>query len=198
MVSAVTGGTHIAVANLSYLALGALGLRFGWPLPVDWTHLGLVSLYGVLADLDSPAGWLGRQVPLVATLVERRCGRRGWTHSIWALLISVCPWLTIGGSLAMAALVGYACHLLCDALTRPGIQPFGPLVPLRLKGGLRNGGFWDVLVGMHAVVGSWICLVQRVGSPAAQALAEPFAWGAVLALVGLVPGWLLSTAVRRL
>lgn len=195
----MTGGTHIAIANFSYLMLGMVAQRVGWGvLPVDWQHVAVVSLWGVLADIDSPTGWLGSQVPLVGMLIERRLGRRGWTHTFWAALLVCLPWLVVSRSLALAALIGYGSHLVCDGITWPGLRPWPPL---KLAFGFvvfRGGGFWDVLMGMTAVVGSWVLLVARVGSAAARAIEDPLAWGTVLVLVALIPGWLLSTTIRRI
>jgi membrane-bound metal-dependent hydrolase YbcI (DUF457 family) len=194
----VTGGTHVAIANLSYLLLGLATQRFGWQMPIDGLHLGIVSLWGVLADLDSPSSWLGKQIPLLGLLLERRLGRRGWTHTFWAALIVSCPWFLVNASLAWAALVGYCVHLLIDAASWPGLKPWRPL---HFRVGIvlfRNGSFWDLVIGMSAIVGSWLCLVQRVGSATARALEDPFAWGIVLILVALLPGWLLSTTIRRI
>lgn len=194
----VTGGTHVAIANLSYLALGLATQRFGWQMPIDGYHLGIASLWGVLADLDSASSWLGKQVPLLGLFLERRLGRRGWTHTFWAALVVSCPWFLVSATLAWAALVGYCVHLLVDATSWPGLYPWRPL---RFRASVvlfRNGSFWELLIGMGAIVGSWLCLVERVGSAAARAIEDPLAWGIVLILVALLPGWLLSTTIRRI
>lgn len=195
----MNGGTHVAIANLSYLTLGLVAQsQTGMDLPVDWTHVAVVSLSGVFADIDCPTAWLGLQIPLLGRLLERALGRRGWTHTFWAALAFSLPWSLIDRSLALAALVGYLSHLLGDSLTWPGLLPWRPL---RLPFGIvlfRNGSFWDVVIGMSAIIGSWICLVHRVGSAAARAIQDPLTWGMILLLVALLPGWLLSTTIRRI
>lgn len=194
----MTGGTHVAIANFSYLALGLVGQRYGWELPVDWTHIAVVSLWGVLPDIDNSTAWMGKQIPLVGQLLERRLGRRGWTHTVWAAVGTSLLWLVFSPTLMIAALVGYSSHLLSDGLTRPGLQPWRPLGRVGGVMLFSGGGFWDVVIGMTAIMGSWICLIHRVGSAAARAIEDPLAWGLVLALVALVPGWLLSTTIRRI
>ncbi|UFP95229.1 metal-dependent hydrolase [Gloeobacter morelensis] len=194
----MNGGTHVAIANLAYLALGLVTQTQGWSLPVDWSHLAAVSVAGVLADIDCPTSWLGLQVPLLGRLLERNLGRRGWMHTFWAALLVSVPWLGASWSLALAVFVGYTSHLACDGFTWPGLRPWPPF-PLPFGVVLfRNGGFWDVVIGMVAIIGSWICLVHRVGSAAARAIEDPLTWGLILLLVALLPGWLLSTTIRRI
>jgi membrane-bound metal-dependent hydrolase YbcI (DUF457 family) len=93
------------------------------------------------------AGFLGT----LSWLVRRVVSHRGFTHTVFctALIGLAATWgsLRLVGSWVpgIALTIGYASHLVTDAMTYRGIDPFQPLVPFTihvLPPGLRfgNGG----------------------------------------------------------
>ncbi len=105
------------------------------------------------------AGALGA----VSWLVRRVVSHRGFTHTIFctAIIGLVATWasLRLVGSLipGIALTVGYASHLITDAMTYRGVDAFEPLIPLTihlLPPGLRfgNGGVREGIAVFTIVV----------------------------------------------
>lgn len=100
-------------------------------LPVDGSlalALGASMLGALLPDIDHPESKISRRIPLVAWLF-RPLKHRGFTHSLLcvAALCGLLIWRRVDVLPGAAFMVGYASHLIADALTPQGIQLFFPL-----------------------------------------------------------------------
>ena len=100
--------------------------------------------------VSRPLSWALRTTSF---LLVRTVGHRTLTHSLVGVLIFALPiWLFLGGfpNLAFALVVGYASHVLADALNTRGVPLLWPLgKPFRLvPGGVRSGGAVEVAVAL--------------------------------------------------
>lgn len=127
-----------------HAAAGALaGALAGRVLGAPLAGLALGALAGLLPDLDHPESALGRRLWPLSAALNAFLGHRGFTHTVWfALLLAFLPGalLPLAGAgwrwavlASLAALAGALSHVLLDACTRSGVQPFSPLaLPGRL------------------------------------------------------------------
>jgi inner membrane protein len=116
---------------------------------------GLSRSKNPLLNLASrPLSWALRTTSFV---LVRTVGHRTLTHSFVGVLLFALPvWLFLGAfpDLSLALVVGYASHVLADALNTRGVPLLWPLGrPFRLvPGGVRSGGAVEVAVAL-AVLG---------------------------------------------
>ena len=102
----------------------------------------LVALFATLVpDVDHSNSKLGRKVPFIGMIFTHR----GLWHSVFPLfgfpyLISL-----YSVPMAVAFFLGYASHLLGDAVTEHGIFPFYPL-KFRINGFLRTNTVGETMV----------------------------------------------------
>ena len=98
-----------------------------------------------------PLSWALRTTSFV---LVRTVGHRTLTHSLLGVLLFALPvWLLLGNfpNLSLALVVGYASHVLADALNTRGVLLLWPLgKPYRLVpgGGVRSGGAVEVAVAL--------------------------------------------------
>ncbi|KYH30653.1 inner membrane protein YdjM [Moorella mulderi DSM 14980] len=154
----MTGKTHAAAGAFA----GALaGRLIGDPL----TGMAIGAVAALLPDVDHPGSYVGRRLRPVSVLLEMAAGHRTVTHTVWfcavvgilAALVSTLarpytavlhlPWWPTWPAAGLDAFLGALSHLALDALTRSGVEPLAPLLPLRLRGPLETG---DPLVELPA------------------------------------------------
>ncbi len=125
-------------------ARGVLGMPFA---------LAAIIVGAIMAGALGALSWLVRRV----------VSHRGFTHTIFctAIIGLAATWasMRLVGSLApgIALTVGYASHLITDAMTYRGVDAFEPLIPLTihlLPPGLRfgNGGIREGIAVFTIVV----------------------------------------------
>ncbi len=118
----------------------------------------LALIFGVLLpDIDEAHSTIGQKVGWLSKLIQKIFKHRGLFHSVWMILILyalfqfvVSKYLAINNFVLMGFLVGYAAHLLGDAITVNGIKPFYPL-GLTIRGPVRTGKFSEVLVALAII-----------------------------------------------
>lgn len=148
------------------------------------------GLGGLLPDLDHPHSFVGRRAPLLSDLAYGLLGHRGAFHSLLACLLAYLAalWLLkhspfpapAGKALAGALALGYASHLLLDALNPGGVALFWPLpwrlaAPLAESGGTLEKilvmpllllGFLSALVSAPPFAEAWRDLARTLRMPA--------------------------------
>lgn len=145
------GSTHAVVG----LALG-LALMHQQP-PLN--AVALASLAGVAAllpDIDHPQAFMGRRL-----IVGRLFHHRGFTHSLLALaLVALACLHYLPYPIASMIAVGYASHLVLDALNPQGIPLLYP-VKLRMHvASFRTNGALDKLLGFCAACAVLVLIVR--------------------------------------
>ncbi|MBR9703375.1 metal-dependent hydrolase [Candidatus Woesearchaeota archaeon] len=137
------------------------GLFVGTGAHVLWggdPFLTLVSaaLGALLPDIDHPASFIGRRVKPVAWLARHR----GFFHSLFGAAILTGLYEVIlrtsgyvNTPLPAYFFAGFLSHLILDASTKEGIQPFYP-AKKKIKGQKRTGSLleWIFLLAMLAVL----------------------------------------------
>jgi len=143
-VRGTTGTTHIAGGALAGAIVGHLTGD-----PATGAVVGAIA--GLFPDVDHPGSMVGRRFRPVAVLLETVFGHRSITHTIWFAvgistlagmlagavngLLAPFGWVVFSPKLVTLAVgAGVFSHLVLDACTRSGIQPFTPLpLPGRFK-----------------------------------------------------------------
>ncbi|MBI1970803.1 metal-dependent hydrolase [Candidatus Woesearchaeota archaeon] len=136
--------THLAIGFL----VGLIAMHYIQP-SNQVLFMILILLGSLLPDIDHPNSTLGRKTKIIALLFEHRGFFHGFL-SIIPLLFLLSFILTKVQLIAVA--LGYASHLLSDALTVEGIMPLHPLSRWRLKGFLRTGAFYEGIFLLGVVV----------------------------------------------
>ncbi|MBI2143627.1 metal-dependent hydrolase [Candidatus Woesearchaeota archaeon] len=137
--------THLLAGIVSVVYLGSMfgiGSNSGKILAV--TAAGFFSL---LPDIDTVKSRLGRKVEPFSTVFAFFFRHRGFLHTIAAAVIAYFGVrYAVSAAIAAAATIGYASHLLLDALTEKGIRPFSPFFKFRLRGFIRTGSMFEQAV----------------------------------------------------
>jgi inner membrane protein len=126
--------THMAFAFL----IAVLSLRF--LNPANQLLFAFILLIGAaFPDIDHPRSRMGQLAWPLSHIFEHR----GFFHSFFAIAALTFLLFLISGSMlySIAFLLGYASHILTDALTPQGIAPLHPLLKFRLRGIFRTGTF---------------------------------------------------------
>lgn len=138
------GFTHAAAGA----AIGAAAVP---ACPMAGAAVGAMA--ALLPDIDHPGSTVGRRLRPLAVLLEELWGHRSLTHTVWfalpaGLLVGLAAlWLGLPAGCVLAGAAGGLSHLALDVLTRSGVEPLAPWGP-RLRGPIRTGGVWDVLLGV--------------------------------------------------
>lgn len=140
-------------------ALG--GAVVGLVITTNWLGAATGALGALLPDVDHPNSLAGRRAGVVGGAVRLFVGHRGLMHSgligialVWAASLVPSPYRQY----AVATALGYASHLMLDALTVQGIPLFWPsrrrvsFLPLR-TGGVGEMAVRLGLIGLMVAVG---------------------------------------------
>ncbi|MFC1768454.1 metal-dependent hydrolase [Nanoarchaeota archaeon] len=134
--------THVALSVL----VGLLGIKYFHP-SNQILFFFLVILFGALPDIDTGKSKIGRKLPLISHTISFLFGHRGVFHSIYLPIALFFVFnFYFGFSVAVAVALGYASHLLGDALTHQGIKPFHPLHDFQLKGFFSTGSATELII----------------------------------------------------
>jgi len=106
----------------------------------------MVMLGALLPDIDSENSIIGRKIKAAAKLLSHR----GFTHSLAGMLVFVAliqaALLAAGIQTSIAAFMyGYLSHLMIDAITVKGIEPFYPL-KIRVNGPIETDSIYEKLI----------------------------------------------------
>ena len=128
--------THLAFGFLiAIIALQFLN-------PTNQLLFAFILLIGAaFPDIDHPRSRLGQMAWPIAYLFEHR----GFFHSFLAIAFFTFALFLISNSMlySIAFLLGYASHILADALTTSGIGPLHPILKFRLRGFMHTGAFYE-------------------------------------------------------
>ncbi len=130
--------THAAFGFLS----GLFALSFFSP-SNQILFICLVMFGALLPDIDHPKSKLGRNAKIIGYLFEHR----GFFHSFLVIPVigALIYYFTDSLIYVIPLGVGYASHLISDAITKEGIMPLHPLTRLRFRGFIRTGGVFEYL-----------------------------------------------------
>ncbi len=116
--------------------------------------MACVFVGAYLPDIDHPESKIGRYVKPIGILFEHR----GFFHSLLALaLVFFLPYYFISKTvIAYGFALGYASHLVGDAITVKGIMPFHPFSRWNVRGIMRTDSFVeDLLFVLFVLVAAW-------------------------------------------
>ncbi len=141
--------THIAIALLFYGILVKFGI-----FPNNQVMIALVALGAVFPDIDHPKSFIAHMNVWfkMSSRVVSLGGHRGITHTIWASILAfplaylVLRYFGLGFISAGAFFLGYLAHLLADSLTVSGVAWFYPFDKHKIRGPVRTGSPFEVLM----------------------------------------------------
>lgn len=157
--------------------------RTGWGIAL--VGVPLFVLGTLLADIDLPHSTLGRFMPWGVVWKRRRdlisespLVHRGWTHTVWALLV-------VGACVVLSPvwvwlLAGMVTHVMLDAMSTAGWVWYYPLFPSRWKIIERGGTRIVVSTKRRHVIGDAVRY-----STHKQWLEHTYVWGIVAVSVML-------------
>lgn len=123
-----------------------------------YVFVAVVLFSSLLPDIDQKDARIHRYLPFTRW-VEYVFYHRGICHSLLipALLFSILfslGYIEIG----MAVVLGYCSHLVMDSLTPRGVFYFYPLSGFHVKGFVKVGGLWEMVI-FGVIVGALIVLI---------------------------------------
>jgi inner membrane protein len=143
--------THLAFGFL----IAVIALRF--LRPENQLLFAFILLIGAaFPDIDHPRSKMGKLARPFSYLFEHR----GFFHSFLAIAVLTFLIYIISGSMlySIAFLLGYASHILTDALTPQGIAPLHPILKFRLRGFLNTGTMYEYAFFLVLVVAGIISM----------------------------------------
>lgn len=160
------GTTHQIGGVCSAVVLGTF--LFPAPLPLVSIVYGGAMIAGasfgsLLPDIDHPKSKISKKAQTPAKLLSFAVGHRGWTHTLLVFFfISALLFWTVNqigtatvllNYLVFGFSIGYASHLLLDALTVSGIPVFKPFSEhsfrlAKLRTGVDDPGVQFILIVM--------------------------------------------------
>lgn len=79
---------------------------------------------------------------------------RGFLHSVLpAIAIGVLVAIFLNVEIGFAAFFGYLMHLMLDMLNHMGVALFYPFSRFRVKGIIKSGGMFDLLIMLFSIAG---------------------------------------------
>ena len=112
-------------------------------LDLDSLILVLLVMAGALIpDLDTSVSFLGRRLKIISYPLKLFFTHRGFTHSLFFMLIAASIGMRFFPGHYIAMLVGIVSHVLLDCLTRDGVRVLWPF-QFKLRGFLRTNGLFE-------------------------------------------------------
>jgi inner membrane protein len=141
--------THLAFGFLSALAT----VKFVSPQsPVIFA--GIIIFSSLFPDLDHKDSFLGSRVPF-SFVIRAFFGHRGFMHSVFPPLIL---FIFFNNIYILAIAIGYLSHVIIDALTARGINPFYPLYNIKLSGFIVTGSIFESAIFIMLILTNFIML----------------------------------------
>jgi len=127
------GKTHLAIGAVLALAM----------LPVlnpanKIVFVAIAVGCALLPDLDHPNSTINNRL-IITKPISWFFRHRGFLHSIWPLAIGFLALSAYNPVYATAFIVGYASHLIGDAITKEGINFLHPFSTFRIQGPFLTG-----------------------------------------------------------
>jgi membrane-bound metal-dependent hydrolase YbcI (DUF457 family) len=146
--------THLAVAVfLTLLFLPAVVYK--------WSFVIVLLFCSFLPDIDMSQSYLGKH--RILRPLQWIVKHRGIFHSITLTLVITIVLMLYYPILALPFFLGYAGHLVSDALTQEGIRPWWPFKN-EIKWKVRTGGRTEKMVFYILCTGSFLLLVRLIVS----------------------------------
>ncbi|MDX2137932.1 MAG: metal-dependent hydrolase [Chloroflexota bacterium] len=115
------GHTHMLIGFATGLAIS-----HGAPLEQAIAQGVVCAVAAIVPDIDHPQADIRRRMGVFSHLLDW-LPHRGITHTVAALSVWVILCSLFGGALALAAIAGFASHLVADMMTRSGLPLLLPL-----------------------------------------------------------------------
>jgi inner membrane protein len=124
--------------------------------------VAISSTAALLPDMDHTSSFLGRRLKPFSIIFRFLFRHRGLLHSFLpAFLLYGALALTTTTEIASAAFIGYASHLILDALTPQGVRPFWPL-KYRIRGPIRTKSIGEKVLFTLLVTGALLLTIRAL------------------------------------
>lgn len=146
--------THLAFGFLA----GLLALKYV-VIPNQLLFVVLVAIGVLLPDIDHSESRINRALK-ITRIIPFLFRHRGFFHSVFAaVLVFVVLNYWLGFVYGFGLFVGYASHLLSDALTVSGVNFLHPVSNFRISGPVKTGSLFEtVLFVLLVCVNAWLLL----------------------------------------
>lgn len=123
----------------------------------------------LIPDIDNRRSYIGQKAKNISKAINKRGGHRGFTHSLFGLLLAALLLITIGYLLnllnflyyrifSFGILIGYASHLVFDIITVGGIPLFYPIKKRFRILDLKSDKFQNLISAMCIIVTIFILI----------------------------------------
>ncbi len=151
--------THLAFGFLAALFLVQL---FNIPNPI--LFIFLVTIFSGLPDIDHPGSIYGKKLFFISIPISIISKHRGILHSIFPPLAIFFILSNTGYAfLGLAIFAGYLTHLLCDALTKEGINFLNPILTFEIRGPIKTGTMLESVL-FYFIIAADIFYILKLSS----------------------------------
>ena len=161
--------THFSIGLLAFAILitKSITIPFLGTLAVPTVAATIFYLFGLMVpDIDSPHSKISRHSPFAHHITSVFTKHRGLVHSfttgLLAMFIMAAFLTKLDLNLMLAGwfFIGYAVHLLTDALTPHGVRPFWPFSNHTFRGPITTGSFSEKVISVISYSAGMILIVQ--------------------------------------
>lgn len=166
----MTGRTHLAagIGTGALLVLAEQKIASGatvFPIDAAITVAG-GALGSLIPDIDTPTSKLGHKIKPLSALFNTLCGHRAMFHSVVVLIIAwgITSWACPPGSIIpISVAIGFASHLLLDALNPLGIPLFWPFEKRVRLAHIKTGSLTERIIYIALVAADIILILSVAG-----------------------------------
>lgn len=114
----------------------------------------IVCFFGTFPDIDTYKSKIGRKLPVISFFMNLIFRHRRLFHSLFIPILLYLVFLAIGYEfISLAILIGYASHIILDAITKSGIQLLWPFFS-RIRGFIRTNSMLEKILFL------FLCIVD--------------------------------------
>ena len=105
----------------------------------------IAVFFSIFPDIDESRSKIGRKNKIFSIPIKFVFGHRDIFHTIYVPIILFAIIFNLSETIGIAMIIGYASHLLMDALTKHGIRPLSPLIRTRIYGFVKTNSVFEKL-----------------------------------------------------
>ena len=123
------------------------------PVTNKFLFLMIATICSCFPDVDHARSKLNSEFPpfKIFSLLFRH---RGITHSIFtAAILGGVAYYYLSLDIALGIFIGFAAHVLGDALTKNGVAPLYPLTTFKIKGFITTGSLFEKVILYGIITG---------------------------------------------
>lgn len=123
------------------------------PIKDKFIFLTIATICSCFPDIDHAKSKISSEFPpfKIFSLLFRH---RGITHSLFtAAILGGVAYYYLNLDFALGIFIGFAAHILGDALTKNGVAPLYPLTAFKIRGFITTGGLFEKIILYGIITG---------------------------------------------